>query len=707
MASRLSSSRLKMNRARQIAVPLIIVIMIILLVVPIPAPLLDVLLAANLAIAVLILLTAMLVPRALDFSVFPALLLVTTLARLALNVTSTRLILTDGSAGEVIEAFGSFVIGSNIVVGLVIFFILVVIQFAVITSGASRVSEVSARFTLDAMPGKQMAIDADLNAGLIDEVEARRRRAEISAEADFYGAMDGASKFVKGDAIAAVVLVLINLIAGFAIGVLQMGMSVGESVQTFSLLSVGDGLVSQIPALLISVASGLLVTRVVADHGDGRPSAMSGLGVDVLRQLGSSPTSLRVAGVLVFILGMLPGLPKIPFIGIAAALWFVAFRVSRRQQEQERLAAIAPVVEEAPAPSPDVPPEALNVDPLRLELATDILDLLDPAHGDLAARVKALRRRVASDLGIVVPPLRTSDDPFLPASTYAIRVNGVEVARGEAPVGCVLVLEDQSGSPLPGRATTDPVFGTPAVWMAQDLAEVYRAAGSTVVDRSSVVVTHLAEVVRQFAPELLTRQSVQSLLDAIAEVSPAVAREIDGERLTLGEVQQVLAALLGEGIPVRNLTRILESVSSKARETRSIEALTEAARQSIGSVICEVAASGGELPALTMDPILEQSLLEAVRAGEQGSWLAVDGVRLAALLDGLSTAILGAEDRGYRPVVVCAAPLRPALRRILASSRPDLPVISYSELSRSMPVVPVGEIRLPDGVLSSFSTAAQ
>jgi flagellar biosynthesis protein FlhA len=681
-----------------VAIPLLIVATIVLLVIPIPPPLLDLLLAVNLSIAMLILLTTLMVRRALDFSVFPALLLVTTLARLSLNVTSTRLILTEGQAGEVIEAFGSFVIGGNLIVGLVVFAILVVIQFAVITSGASRVSEVSARFTLDAMPGKQMAIDADLNAGLIDEHQARARRQEIASEADFYGAMDGASKFVKGDAIAAVILVLINLFAGFAVGMLQMGMDFSEAVQTFSLLSVGDGLVSQIPALLISVAAGLLVTRVAREYDipGGKGPMASGLGPEVLAQMSQSPLALRVAGAVIIALGLLPGLPKLPFFLVAAVMFFLGHKASQRVAREEASAVAAQAAADyiPPAAEPDVPSEALNVDPLRLDLATDILDLLDPALGDLPSRVKALRRRVASDLGIVVPPLRTADDPMLPASSYSIRVNGVEVARGEAPVGCALVLEDGTGQHLPGRATVDPVFGTPAAWVSLELAEVYRAAGSTVVDRASVIVTHLAEVVRQHAADLLTRQTVQTLLDAVAQVAPTVAKDVDGDKLTLGELQQVLAALLNEGVPVRNLTRILEAVTSKARESRSIEALTEAARQSIGAVICAGALTDGSLHALTIEPSLEQSLLEAVRSNESGTWLAVDGVRLAGLLDGISRAVTAAEEQGYQAALVCAAPLRPSIRRIVASSRPDLPVIAYSELSRGLDVVPVGEVAL-------------
>jgi len=682
------------RRASQVGLPLAIVSIVVLLVVPIPPLMLDVLLAVNLSLAFLILVASLMINRALDFSVFPSLLLVTTLARLALNVSSTRLILTKGHAGEVIQAFGSFVIGGNLIVGLVIFLILIVIQFAVITAGATRVAEVSARFTLDAMPGKQMAIDADLNAGLIDEQQARSRRSEIASEADFYGAMDGASKFVKGDAIAAVVLVVINLIAGLGVGVMQMGLGISDAVHKFSLLSVGDGLVSQIPALLISVSSGILVTRVTRDTGMPTGVLGGGLGGEVIAQLGRNPLVLRIAGTMVAVMGLMPGLPKLPFFVLTGALFLAASRSAATLEQESALDRVEAQAQDAPPEdSGEVDPAGLAVDPLRLDLSADLLDLLDPSLGDLPGRVKALRRRIASDLGIIVPPLRTADDPMLPGSTYAIRVNGVELARGEAPVGCSLVLDDGSGR-LPGRQTVDPVFGTPAAWMHNELADTYRAAGATVIDRGSVLITHLGEIVRQNAASLLTRQSVQILLDAVTEASPVLAKEVDGERLSLSELQRVMSDLLEEGISVRNLSRIIEAVSARARENRSSESLLEAARAAIGPVICESATQDGALPALTFEPALEQALLESVRASEQGSWLSLDGMTLQRVMEALSVSVSEAEDKGYAPVLVCAAPLRPALRRMVASSRPDLKVLAYTELSRAVSITPLGEVAL-------------
>ena len=669
------------GRGAAVGVPLIVVSVVIMMVVPLPPLLLDMLLATNLAVAVVILLTAITAERALDFSVFPALLLVTTLMRLALNISTTRLILTEGEAGKVVHAFGSVVVGGSLVVGLVIFLILVVIQFVVITNGAGRVAEVAARFTLDAMPGKQMAIDADLNSGLIDDAQARQRRLDVSREADFYGSMDGASKFVKGDAIAAIVIVTVNLLGGFAIGVLQHGLSLSEAINTYALLSVGDGLVSQVPALLISVASGIVVTRVQSDH-DG------GLGSDLVTQLLRSSLALRVGAVAVASLGLMPQMPKLPFLALAGLLVLLA---SRNPSPTEDAAVLEPAAE---SEQTEVVLEQVRVEPLELELAPDLLDLLDPSRGgSLMDRVRALRKRIATDLGLVVPPVRTRDAMGLPASTYVVKVHGVEAARGEAPPGHSMVLGDDARG-LPGRATVDPVFGLPATWVQDELAQVLAAEGATVIDRASVIVTHLSEVVRSCAADLLTRQDVQVLVDAVKTISPVVAAEVGTESLSLAEVQRVLRELLSEGVPVRDLTRILEAVTARSRETRSPEALVEAARGVLGPTISAGASVGGRLAALTLDPLLEQSLLESARGGDSGSWLALDPIRMEQLVQGIGDAVSTAEASGHRPAVVCAAQLRPAVRRMVAAGRPDLPVLAYSELSRSLTVDPVGVIHL-------------
>ncbi|MCW2606545.1 MAG: flagellar biosynthesis protein FlhA [Frankiales bacterium] len=680
----------KSTRTATVGVPSLMIALVLLMVVPLPAVLLDLLLAVNLTMAVVILLTAVTAQRALDFSVFPALLLVTTLLRLALNISSTRLILTHGEAGKVIEAFGHVVIGGSLVVGLVVFLILVIVQFIVITAGAGRVSEVAARFTLDAMPGKQMAIDADLNSGLIDDAEAKKRRLDVAREADFFGSMDGASKFVKGDAIAGIIIVAINLIGGFAIGVAQMGLPMGEAMSRYSVLSVGDGLVSQVPALLISVASGIIVTRVQGD-GDG------GLGHDLTTQMFKSVVALRIAGGAMVALALVPGMPKLPFFVLAGLLLVLAARAAKADLDDGEVLP-AEVADDDPNAPTEVMLEQVRVEPLELQLATDLLDLLDPARGgSLMERVRALRKRIAADLGLVVPPVRTHDSAALPPSTYVVKLHGVEAARGEAPPGHSMVLgEDAQG--LPGRATVDPVFGLPATWVQNELAEVLASEGATVIDRASVIVTHLSEVVRSAAPELLTRQDVQVLVDAVKTVSPVVAAEVGSDHLSLAEVQRVLRDLLSEGVPVRDLTRILEAVTGKARETRSAEALVEAARGVLGPTICAGAAVGGRLAALTLDPLLEQSLLEAVRTGDGGTWLALDPIRMEQLVTGIGDAVHAAEAGGHRPVVVCSAQLRPAVRRLLSTGRPDLAVLAYTELSRSLTVEPVGVIELAQRV---------
>ncbi len=676
------SPRRRGGRAATLGVPAAVVAVVVMMVVPLPKAMLDLLLALNLTIALVVLLTAITAVRALDFSVFPALLLVTTLMRLSLNISSTRLILLHGDAGKVIEAFGHVVVGGSLVVGLVIFMILVVVQFVVITAGAGRVAEVAARFTLDAMPGKQMAIDADLNSGVITDEVARKRRLDVAREADFYGSMDGASKFVKGDAVAGIVIVTINLLGGFVVGVVSHGMTLQDSIARYALLSVGDGLVSQVPALLISVASGIVVTRVQSDDGGG-------LGTDLATQLLGSAPALRTAGGAVALLGVMPGMPKVPFFVLAAVLLYLATR------------AAVPAVEELPAEAQtaeeehsEVVMEQVRVDPLTLELAPDLLDLLDPrTGGSLMERVRALRKRIAVDLGLVVPAVRTVDAPALPTAAYVIKLHGVEAARGEAPRGHAMVLGDDAAG-VPGRATVDPVFGMPAKWVQDEIADLLAAEGATVIDRASVIVTHLSEVVRTHAGDLLTRQDVQVLVDAVKTISPVVAGEVGGDMLTLAEVQRVLRDLLAEGVPVRDLTRILEAVTARARTDRNPEGLVEAARGLLGPTISSAAAVNGRLAVLTLEPLLEQSLLEAVRPGESGSWLALDPVRMEGLVQGIGDAVRVAEQTGRRPAIVCSAQLRPAVRRLIATGRPDLPVLAYPELARNLDIDPVGVISL-------------
>ncbi len=660
-----------------------------MMVVPMPPALLDILLAFNIALSVLILLVSLNVTKALDFAIFPSLLLIATLFRLAMNISATRLVLIDGYAGKVIEAFGHFVVGGSLVVGLVIFVILLVIQFVVITNGASRVAEVGARFTLDAMPGKQMAVDADLNSGLIDEDEARQRRKEISAEADFYGAMDGASKFVKGDAIAAIVITLINLLGGFIIGVLQKGMSMSEAISTYSLLSVGDGLVSQIPALLLSISTGLIVTRSAAEKD---------MGSDLLGQFGKQRRAVQLAGFAVLFLGLVPGLPKLPFILIGVGTLIVAQRLPK--PGAVAAAAAAEALEESPTqPQKDSPlaiAQDMRIEPLELELAYDLIDLVDSSTGgDLLDRVRALRRKLAQEIGIVVPLVRTRDNLDLPPRTYAIKVHGVEVARGEAPAGMVLAIGDDLAG-LPGTVTKEPVFGLDAKWVPAELREHVALATATVVDRSSVVTTHMAEVVRCHAAQLLRREDVKMLVDMVKQTSPAVVEELTPQPLTLGEVQRTLQLLLDERVCIRDLVRIFEAMSMRARVAHDPESLVEAARSALGPAIATSHSVDGRLSVIAFDPLMEQRMLESLRAGDQGSFLMLEPLSAERLATEVARYAHTAEASGEPAVLVCAQPLRAAVRRLVETAAPRLAVLSYSELGGQLTLNTAGVVNVPE-----------
>ncbi|HET9442186.1 MAG TPA: flagellar biosynthesis protein FlhA, partial [Acidimicrobiales bacterium] len=608
-----------------------------------------------------------------------------TLVRLGLIVAVTRGILAHADGGAVVAAFGRHVASGNLVIGLVVFLILVIIQFIVITNGAGRVAEVSARFTLDAMPGKQMAIDADLNAGLVDEVEARRRRAEVAAEADFHGAMDGASKFVKGDAIAGIIITLVNLFGGFIVGVAQKGMPLGEALETYSLLTVGDGLVSQIPALLIAMATGIIVTRAAAE-GD--------MGSDLLVQFANQRRALRTGGVAVAALAVIPGLPKVPFLLVGGLVLFLSTRAS---QPSDAPADDPADRREPPPPAPDSTEALLGemrVDPLELELAYDLVDLADTSvGGDLLDRVRALRRKLALELGVVIPPVRTRDNVSLPAHTYLVRVHGVEMGRGEAPAGMVLVIGDDLGG-LPGTPTVEPVFGLAARWVPVELRHQAELAGATVVDRSSVLTTHLSEIVRQHAARLLGRQDVKHLVDMVKAGNPAVVEELTPALLSLGEIHGVLQALLEEHVPVRDLVRIFEALSERGRAAKDAEGLVEAARAALGPAISAEHAVDGRLAVITFDPLVEHGLLESRRQGESSSFLALDAEQIERLAVEVARAAEGAERAGESPVLVCSAPIRPAVRRLLRNAAPRLAVLSYSELGPQLRIETVGVVSL-------------
>jgi len=676
----------------KLAVPVGVVGIILLLVVPVPAMLLDVLIIINILLALVILLTTMFVKKPLDFSVFPSLLLVATLFRLGLNVASTRLVLGEGYAGQVIAAFGHVAVGGSMIIGCVIFLILVVIQFVVVTKGAERVAEVGARFTLDAMPGKQMAIDADLNAGLITDEQAKERRASVSAEADFYGAMDGASKFVKGDAIAGLVIIIINIIGGIAIGMLQRGLEIGEALETYALLTIGDGLVTQIPALLMAVSTGMIVTR---------SNAESDIGSTASQQLTQSRNALMIAGGAAILMAFIPGMPVLPFLIVGAGLILVSQRVAAGAKAEQLGLENAEAA--ARAPQPDTTEdliEQMRVHALEIQLAPDLVDLVSGSSDDLLARVRSLRRKIAMELGIVVPPVRTRDSVDLPPSTYVIRIAGVEAGRGIAPSGKVLALGDFLDS-LPGTSTVEPVFGLAGKWVPSEMRHSAEMTGATVIDRVSVLVTHLSSIVSSNAARLLTREDVRVLTDGVKQVNPSAVDELIPGLLSLAEVQRVLQGLLGEQIPVNDLPRIYESLSLRAKVSTDPEGLIEAARQALGPALVAQYLDGALLRVIMIDPILEQAMLEGMRPSEQGTQIILDPAGIEAVLGSLRTAVAAVEANGLTAVLVCAPALRPAIRRLVSAQNGGIPVLSYTEVtSANVDIETVGVMRGSEAISS-------
>ena len=662
-----------------------VVVVVTMLVVPLPSAVLSLLITLNIAGALTVVATTMYLGRALDFAAFPSLLLLTTMFRLAINVSVTRLILTSGNAGGVVKAFGEFVVSGNVVVGLVIFLILVVIQFVVVTNGAGRVAEVAARFTLDAMPGKQMAIDADLNAGLITDDQARARRSEIASEADFYGAMDGASKFVKGDAMAALIITAINLVGGIVVGMLQRGLGFSEATHQYSLLTVGDGLAAQIPALLISVATGIIVTRAASDRD---------LGSDIANQVLRQRKAPLVAAGAIGLFALVPGLPKLPFLLIAALFGAVAWAV--RNGMPADAAAKAPA--KAALPKPDEPISEVGVDALELAIGFGLVPLVQAGPGaatsSLLRRVSMIRRQLASDLGVVIPPVRIHDELGMESHEYLVKVRGSEVARGRVMPGHLLAMDpgDAAGK-LQGIPTREPAFGLEAVWIPDGQRAEAEALGYTVVDPESVIVTHLTETIRAHAAEVLTRQDVRSLLDRLKETNAAVVEEVVPDALSLGEIQRVLQSLLAEGVPIRDLGTIVEAIGDKARTTRDTSLLTEYARQALGRAITAPHLDEQlRLQAITLDPSIEQEVSTSITQTTDGEYLAMDPPRAQAIVAALRTQVEHATARGARPVLLCSARIRRHLRRLIAQAQPQLAVCSYNEIAPGINVETVGVI---------------
>ncbi len=681
------------------------VMLIVLMIVPVPPWCLDLLLSLNITLALVILLVTLYTENALSFSVFPTLLLIITVFRLALNITGTRTILLHAYGGQVIEAFGNVVVGGNYAVGIVIFAILVVIQFVVITNGAGRVAEVAARFTLDAMPGKQLAVDADLNAGLITEAEARQRRKDIQRSADFYGAMDGASKFVRGDAIAAIIIVFINIIGGLAIGMLQKGMSLPEAASRFTLLTIGEGIVTQIPALLISTATGIIVTRAASEGSFGH---------DLTRQLVQEPRVLLIAGVLLILFGLF-GLPPWAMFTMAAVMLLLFFR--GRAQKKAAAAKATAIAKSggaalgasgAPAtkPAESVVP-MLSYDPMELEIGFGLIPLVDVSQGgDLLERITMIRRHAARDLGIVVPPIRVRDNLQLKPSTYVVKIYGLEVARAEVMVSRVLAMNPGTAmAPMDGIPTTEPAFGLPAIWIAESARSDAEMAGYTVIDPTSVIATHLTEIIKTHAPDLLGRQETSALLDNVKQHYPVVVDELIPNLLTVGEVQRVLQNLLRERIPIRNLLLILENLADGARASKDIDYLTERVRAAMARHICAEYAENGLLSVITVDPRLETLLGEAVRRGED-AYALLDPGTVAKIYASLTKRMQDAQQGGLQPIVLTSPGTRLALKRLTERAAPGLVVLSYSEIAPGLRVESIGQVSTTEETAPEFAGAA-
>jgi flagellar biosynthesis protein FlhA len=667
------------------------VMLVVLMIVPIPAWLLDILLSANITIALVIISTALYTENALAFSAFPTMLLIITLFRLSLNITATRAILLHGYAGEVINFFGQIVVGGNYAVGFVIFLILIIIQFVVITNGAGRVAEVAARFTLDAMPGKQLAIDADLNAGLITEAEARQRRKDIQRSADFYGAMDGASKFVRGDAVAAVIIVAINTVGGFIVGVAQQHLSIIESLQKFTLLTVGEGIVTQVPALLISTATGIIVTRAAAE---------TDFGSDITKQLTAQPRALLITAIITGLFGV-AGLLRWLMFGISAVLFVVYF--ARREGAAEAAAERKVIAAGGKPGAPGAQPAAktgaesvvplLSYDPMELEIGFGLIPLVDVNQGgDLLERITLIRRHAARDLGIAVPPIRVRDNLQLRPNSYLVKIYGLEVAQAEVMVSRLLAMNPGTATaPIDGIPTTEPAFGLPALWIAENARSEAEMAGYTVIDPTSVIATHLTELIKAHSPDLLGRQETSALLDNIKSHYPVVVDELVPALLTVGEVQRVLQNLLRERIPIRNLVMILETLADSARVSKDVDFLTEKVRAALSRHISAEYAENGLLSVITVDPRLESLLSEAVRRGEDAFAL-LDPNTVSRIYASLTRQIAVAQNAGLQPIVLCSPSVRLALKRLTERAAPQLVVLSYSEIAPGLRVESIGQI---------------
>jgi len=667
-----------------------IILILIFMIVPIPAFMLDLSLTMSITLSILIILVSSYVRKPLDFSVFPSVLLIATLLRLSLNIASTRLILTRGelgteAAGKVIKAFGEFVVSGNFVVGLIVFLILVIINFIVITKGAGRIAEVSARFTLDAMPGKQMSIDADLNAGLIDEKEARRRREEISREADFYGAMDGASKFIRGDAIAAIIIMIINIIGGILIGVLQKGMSIQDAVQTYVILTIGDGLAAQVPALITSTAAGIVVSRAATE---------ANLGQDILNQLFKNPKTLATAGGVLLFLGLIPGLPHLPFIIIAVVSGAIAYLMITKEKKEKEIAPT--IVEEEKPISMEAQLESLlRVDPISLEIGYNLIPLVE-GESSLVERIRSLRKQIAMEMGYIVPSIHIKDNLMLKPTQYSILIKGIDIATSEIIPGRFLAIGARLGQGIDGLPAKDPAFGVDALWIEEKDVSKAQMLGFTVVDAPSVIVTHLREVLRNYGYELLGKQETQRLLDNLAKTHPRVVDDLVPNLLNLSQVQKVLQNLLRERVSIKDLQTILETLAEYANITKDPDILTEYARQSLSRQITKsVQNPDGSISAILLDPLVERTLIESLQTTQQGINFAVDPMLMEKIAEKIKKIADEATIKGYQPVLICSQVIRRFVKKAVERVVPFLPVLSPQEIAPGVKVYMLATVK-PD-----------
>ena len=674
------------SNSAMIAMAVVAILMV--MIIPIPTFLLDLLLSLSLALSIIILLMSMYVLKPLQFSVFPSVLLIVTLLRLSLNVASTRLILLHGNegtsaAGQVIQAFGTFVVGGNYVVGLVVFMVLVLINFVVITKGATRVAEVSARFTLDAMPGKQMSIDADLNAGLISDTDARRRRAEIEQEANFYGAMDGASKFVRGDAVAGILIVLVNIIGGLIIGVLQMDMLVVDAARNYTLLTVGDGLVTQVPALIVSTAAGLLVTRTATS---------TELGDEVKAQVFTQPRAIATAAILLFVFAMIPGMPKMSFLIVAAIIAFAAYRVVKsiaaKKLEEE--------AQEMETPEAAEPVDAIApLDAMGLEVGYALIPMVDASQGgELLQRIKALRRQLATEMGFIMPAIHIRDNLKLKPDEYSVLLKGVEVARGSVMMGHHLVIStDEKGMKINGIPTKEPAFGLPAMWVTDRDKDAIMAKGYVVVDPSTVMTTHLTELTKTYADELMGRQEVQSLVDNLDQLYPRVVKEIVPKVVPINLLLRVLQRLLRERISIRDLLTIIETMGEYIAMTKNADILTGYVRQALGRAITkQYQDRDGNITVMIMSPDIEDKITRSISHTEHESFVSPDPNLVKKMVANLQKMISTFAASGLQPIVLCSPNTRIHFRKVLEKFYPNLVFLAHNEIAREANIKSLGMV---------------